>query len=307
MAKSEHHFKAADNTNIVYFKHTGEKPGKATLIIIHGMAEQAQRYDDFARFMTQNGYNVYAYDQRGHGKTVGSVEKQGFFAHKDAWQKVSADLKQMIETAKADFPDLPVFLLGHSMGTFVTRTYIADYEDKVNGVILSGTTGSAGLLGSVGIFLCKLIMLFKAKNSPSPLMNKLSFGNFNQAFKPQRTDFDWLSRDNKKVDEYIEDPFCGAVFSVGFFYDMMTGLEYVNKRETAEKVRKSLPIYLLAGDKDPVSKNGKQVKDVYAMYKNAGIEDISLKLYEDARHEILNETNRDEVYQDVLQWLDQHI
>ena len=302
MAKSEHTFTTNDGINIVYYKHTVENP-KANVLIVHGMAEHAQRYDDFANFLNKNGFNVYAYDQRGHGKTAGSIEKQGFFAEKDGWNKVVGDLKTLIETADADFPGIPVFILGHSMGTFVTRTYIADYDDCVRGVILSGTTGSAGLLGKIGILLTNIIMLFKKKNSQSPLMDSLSFGDFNKAFKPNRTKFDWLSRDEKQVDKYVDDPYCGAVFSVGFYNDMMKGLEYVNKPETAEKVRKDLPMYLIAGDNDPVSKNGKQVKDVFGMYKKAGISNISMKLYEGARHEILNETNKDEVYNDILTWL----
>ncbi len=306
MAKSENTFTTNDNVNIVYFEHTTENP-KANVIIVHGMAEHAQRYDDFANFLNKNGFNVYAYDQRGHGKTAGKVEKQGFFAEKDGWNKVTGDLKTMIETANSEFPDIPVFIFGHSMGTFVTRTYIADYDDCVRGVILSGTTGSAGLLGKTGILLTNIIMLFKKKNSPSPLMNKLSFGDFNKAFKPNRTDFDWLSRDEAQVDKYIEDPYCGAIFSVGFYNDMMKGLEYVNKTTVAEKVRKDLPMFLISGDKDPVSKNGKQVKDVFEMYKNTGISDISMKLYEGARHEILNEINKDEVYNDILNWLNKHL
>jgi len=307
MAKSEHTFKTSDGINITYYKHTTETEAKANVIIIHGMAEHAQRYDHFAAFLNKNGFNVYAYDQRGHGKTAGNIEKQGFFAEKDGWNKVVADLKIIIETANADFPDLPVFLFGHSMGTFVTRTFITDYDDCMSGVILSGTTGSAGLLGKIGIFLTNIIMLFKKKNSPSPLMDSLSFGDFNKAFKPNRTKFDWLSRDEAQVDKYVDDPYCGAVFSVGFYKDMMKGLEYVNKPNIAAKVRKDLPMYLFAGDKDPVSKNGKQVKDVFEMYKNAGVSDISMKLYEGARHETLNETNKDDVYNDVLNWLNNHL
>ncbi len=307
MAKSEHTFKTEDNIKIVYFKHTCETTAKATVIIIHGMAEHAQRYDDFAGFLNKNGFNVYTYDQRGHGKTAGSIEKQGFFAEKNGWKKITSDLKKMIEIVQTDLPDLPVFLLGHSMGTFVTRTFISDYDNNIKGVILSGTTGSAGLLGKIGILLTNIIMLFKKKDSPSSLMDNLSFGDFNKAFKPNRTKFDWLSRDNEQVDKYVDDPYCGAIFSVGFYNDMMRGLEYVNKNEIANKTRKDLPIYLFSGDKDPVSKNGKQVKEVFEMYKNAGITDISMKLYEGARHETLNETNKEEVYNDVLTWLNKHI
>lgn len=307
MAKTEQTFKTSDGINITYYKHTAETNAKANVIIIHGMAEHAQRYDNFAAFLNKNGFNVYAYDQRGHGKTAGSIEKQGFFSEKDGWSKVVADLKTMIDTVQTDSPGLPVFLFGHSMGTFVARTYIADYDDSVKGVILSGTTGSAGLLGKIGLLLTNIIMLFKKRNSPSPLMDSLSFGDFNKAFKPNRTKFDWLSRDKVQVDKYVQDPYCGAIFSVGFYNDMMQGLEYVNKPTTAQKVRKGLPMYLVAGNNDPVSKNGKQVKDVFEMYKNTGISDISMKLYEDARHEILNETNKDAVYRDIFAWLKNYI
>jgi len=307
MAKSEHKFQSNDDINIVYYKHTPEQNAKAILIITHGMAEHAQRYDGFANFLNKNGIVVFAHDQRGHGKTAGSVENLGFFAEKDGWQKVVNDLGSLIKIAKEEFQNLPIFLLGHSMGSFITRTYILQNSDSVNGAILSGTAGSAGLLGKIGLALTSIIMMFKKKNSLSPLMNKLSFGDFNKAFKPNRTDFDWLSRDNEQVDKYINDRYCGTIFSVGFFNDMMKGLELVNKADSANKIKKDLPIYLFSGDKDPVSKNGKQVKDVFNMYKNVGISDVSMKLYPDARHETLNETNKDEVYNDVLNWINSKI
>ncbi|MCF6366857.1 MAG: lysophospholipase [Bacteroidales bacterium] len=307
MAKSEHTFQSHDDTKIVYYKHTPEQSAKAILIITHGMAEHAQRYDNFAGFLNENEYIVFAHDQRGHGKTAGSIEKLGFFAENNGWQKVTDDLSELVKIAKQEYNNLPVFLLGHSMGSFIVRTYIIQHSDNVSGVILSGTAGSAGLLGKVGIALTGLIMLFKKKKSLSPLMNKLSFGDFNKAFKPNRTEFDWLSRDNEQVDKYVKDSYCGTIFSVGFFNDMMKGLESVNKKETANKVRKNLPVYLFAGGKDPVSKNGKQVNDVYEMYKNAGISDILIKIYPDARHETLNETNNKEVYNDVLTWLNSKI
>jgi alpha-beta hydrolase superfamily lysophospholipase len=189
------------------------------------------------------------------------------------------------------------------MGSFVTRTYLIDHSDRISAAILSGTTGSAGLLGKVGILLTGLIMIFKKKNSPSKLMNQMSFGDFNKSFKPALTNFDWLSRDAGVVDKYVNDPFCGGVFSVGFFKDMMIGLELVNKPENAKKLRKDLPLYLFSGDKDPVSKNGKQVNDVFEMYKNTGMKNVKMKLYPEARHETLNEINKEEVYNDVLGYL----
>ncbi|MCD4792284.1 MAG: lysophospholipase [Bacteroidales bacterium] len=303
MQKSQQSYITKDNKEIVYYKHIPETDAKAIVIITHGMAEHAQRYDEFAGFLNKNAYIVYAHDQRGHGKTAGSVEKLGFFAEKDGWQKVTDDLAELVEISKKEHQNIPIFLLGHSMGSFIVRTFILQHSDKVNGAILSGTAGSAGLLGFAGSVLTGIIILFKKKSSPSSLMDKLSFGDFNKAFKPNRTDFDWLSRDNESVDKYVADPYCGTIFSVGFFNNLINGLELINKLKIAEKVRNDLPMYLFAGDKDPVSKNGKQVSDVYNMYKKAGITDIEMKLYPDARHETLNETNKEEVFSDVLTWL----
>lgn len=303
MAKTEHSFKSHDDTKIVYFKHSPEKAPKGIIIITHGMADHAQRYDDFAQFLCKHSFVVFAHDQRGHGKTAGSLENIGFFAEHDGWQKVSDDLGEFVNVAKKKYSEIPVILLGHSMGSFIVRNYIIKHSDKVAGVVFSGTAGSAGLLGIAGNILTSVIMLFKKKNTPSPLMNKLSFGDFNKAFKPNRTEFDWLSRDNKTVDKYIADPYSGNVFSLGFFNDLVKGLEYVNKSKFAGNVRNDLPIYLFAGDKDPVSKNGKQIHDVFNMYKKAGISDIEMKLYPDGRHEMLNEINKEDVYNDILSWL----
>jgi alpha-beta hydrolase superfamily lysophospholipase len=303
MAKSEQILTMSDKAQIFYYKHTPENEVKSIIIIVHGMAEHAQRYDEFARFLNRNAYVVYAHDQRGHGKTADHSNQRGFFSENEGWKKVTNDLAELIEIAQKEYPNKPLFLLGHSMGSFITRTYIAENSDKISGVLLSGTTGSAGLLGKVGIALTTLIMMFKKKNSPSPLMNKLSFGSFNKGFKPNRTDFDWLSRDTVQVDKYVNDPYCGNIFSVGFFNDMMKGLEFVNKIENTQKIRKDLPIYLFSGSKDPVSKNGKQVNEVFEMFKKAGLTHISIKLYPEGRHEMLNEINKNEVYDDVLNCL----
>ncbi len=303
MAKSEHKFRALDGANIVYRKHCPDTDIKAIVIIVHGMAEHADRYDDFAAFLNREGFVVYVHDQRGHGKTAGSLENVGFLSAYDGWKKITGDLAQMVEISQQDYPGKRVILLGHSMGSFVVRTYLAGKSENVHAAILSGTTGSAGIMGKIGLFLIAIILLFKKKNTPSPLMNKLSFGDFNKGFQPARTDFDWLSRDEDVVNQYVADPFCGGIFSPGFFRDMMKGLEYVNKQKTTAFVRKDLPMYLFSGEKDPVSKNSKLVKEVYELYKSAGISQIEMKIYPEARHETLNEINKDEVYLDVLSYL----
>lgn len=307
MAVSGHTFKSYDFAHIVYYKHTPAKDPKAIVIITHGMAEHARRYDHFAEFLNSHSFIVYAHDQRGHGETAGKTQKIGFISNKNGWEKITLDLKEMVDIAKKENPGLPVFLLGHSMGSLVVRTFLIRFSEEIQGVILSGTAGSAGFLAVLGNILTSIIMIFKKKSSPSPLMDTLVFGSFNKEFEPKRTKFDWLSRDEKVVDDYVADPLCGTIFSLKFFKDLANGVEYVNKSKYIENIRKDISIYSFAGDKDPVGKNGKQVTEVYDMYKKAGIKDIELKLYPEARHETLNEINKEEVYSDIINWINKKL
>jgi len=201
----------------------------------------------------------------------------------------------------------PLFLLGHSMGSFLSRHYSMHYANNLSGLILSGTGGDPGIVGEIGLFIAKIDAKLNGKKAKSEIMNKLSFGTFNSAFRPNRTDYDWLSRDNAEVDKYIKDPWCGAVFTAGFFCDMLKGINYINKKENIEKITKTLPIYIFSGAKDPVGANTKGVVQVYNSLKKAGIADVEVKFYEDGRHEMLNEINREEVFKDVVMWLNKHI
>lgn len=280
---------------------------KAVVQIAHGMAEHSARYENFANALVNEGYTVYANDHRGHGKTAGSIENMGYWADQDGWDLVVGDMVQLTRTLKDTHPGLPVFLFGHSMGSFLSRDYISAHGTEINGVILSGTAGDAGLLGSVGILVAKLQCMIKGKKAQSPLLDKLSFGSFNNAFKPNRTDFDWLSRDDEEVDKYVNDPFCGAVFTCGFFSDLLQGLKKINVQRNIDATPGALPMYLMAGDKDPVGNNGKGVLEIYKVYEKAGIRDISYKLYEDGRHEMLNEINKEEVFKDIAGWLNSRI
>lgn len=273
------------------------------LQIAHGMAEHGKRYTDFAGFLTANGYAVYANDHRGHGKTAGKVENLGFIAPKNGWDAVVSDMKVLSTHVAEKHPGKPFFIMGHSMGSFLTRKYLEAPPFKPDGAILSGTAGNPGILGGVGRFLTSFLMLFNAPNSPSKLMDKLSFGAYNTSFKPNRTAFDWLSRDHEQVDKYVDDPYCGTVFSLQFFNDMLGGLIHVSKQANIDKTAEDLPLYIFSGEKDPVGTNGKGVTEVYEKYKKAGIKNVTLKLYKDGRHEMVNEINRDEVYKDILNWL----
>lgn len=301
-------FKSNDGIDIYANKWTFDKniQPKAIIQIAHGMAEHIDRYSRFANSLVNEGYIVYGNDHRGHGKTAGSHENIGYFSDNNGWDLVVNDMHQLTNIIKKENPDIPVFLFGHSMGSFLSRTYINRYGKDIEGVILSGTGGDPGLLGNIGIYLTKLEMKKKGKRNRSKRMDKLSFGSFNKCFKPNRTDFDWLSRDTKEVDKFIKDPLCGEIFTTGFFYDMLTGLKSLMKKENIDKVPKELPFYLISGEKDPVGKNTKGVLQAYNSYKKAGIKDIKYKFYKEARHEMLNEVNKEEVYTDIINWLNEH-
>ncbi len=280
---------------------------KGVLQIAHGMAEHGKRYEEFASFLTKNGFAVYANDHRGHGKTAGSVENLGFFSEKDGWQKVVTDLKLLNQHLIGKHPDVPLYILGHSMGSFLTRHYLMDSDLSIQGAILSGTANHPGLLGKVGLLLTKLLLLIYNPKRPSPLMDSLSFKAYNKPFKPNRTSFDWLSRDENKVDEYVSDPNCGTVFSLQFYNDLLKGLLYISDMDNIKKTNQDIPLLVFSGANDPVGENSKGVQDFYAKLKTAGIKDLSLKLFEDGRHEMINETNRKEVYAFILDWLNRRM
>jgi alpha-beta hydrolase superfamily lysophospholipase len=280
---------------------------KGVVQIAHGMAEHAARYERFAGALTKAGYTVYANDHRGHGKTAVSLQEAGYFADENGWGKVVEDMHTLTGIIKNEYPNKPFFLFGHSMGSFLSRHYSMLYASQLSGLILSGTGGDPGVMGKIGLFIAKMDAKMHGKKAKSEIMNKLSFGAFNGAFKPNRTDYDWLSRDNAEVDKYINDPWCGAIFTAGFFCDMLRGIGYINKKENIAKIPVNLPIYIFSGAKDPVGANAKGVTQVYKALKDAGIVDVSLKFYEDGRHESLNEINREEVFKDVIAWLDKHL
>ncbi|MFH2064175.1 MAG: alpha/beta hydrolase [Pseudomonadota bacterium] len=302
--------KMTDGHEIFIHKWISEKSDpnpKGIVQISHGMAEHAARYEAFAGELVDNGYLVYANDHRGHGKTAVSLGHIGFFAENNGWLRVVEDMHEITSMIRKSHPGLPVFMLGHSMGSFLLRTYMFLYGNQINGAIISGTAGSPGILGDIGMMIANLEIKRKGLRGKSPLLHQLSFGGYNKAFKPARTDFDWLSRDQEEVDKYMEDPFCGAVFTAGFYRDLLWGLKTIHRKNNIDRIPKDLPIFIFSGDKDPVGKNGKGVSQVYNSLKKNGIEDIQLSLYKDGRHEMLNETNRHEVYQDVITWLNNHL
>ena len=308
MIKDSFTFKDADGKNIFVYKWLPDNDVKvkAVLQIAHGMAEHAARYERFAEKLTKNGYIVYANDHRGHGKTAGSVDDVGYLGE-DGFNWMVKDMKELNEIIRKDNPALPVYLFGHSMGSMLSQRYTCLYGNSINGVILSGTSGKMGLLVNAGIFLAGREVKKLGPKARSIKLNQMSFGSYNKNFEPKRTDFDWLSRDNNEVDKYINDPYCGAVFTSSYFYDFLRGFKELHKMENMKNIPKELPIYVINGDKDPVGGCCKTVNMLLQDYQKLGIKDVSHKFYKDARHEILNETNREEVMTDILNWLDSHV
>ena len=279
---------------------------KGVVQIAHGMAETAARYEGFARALTNDGFIVYANDHRGHGKTAGEVSKLGDLGE-DGFNSMVENMHELNERIKEENPNLPIFLFGHSMGSFLTQRYICLYGSELKGAIISGSCGKQGITIDIARLIAKGEIVKIGRAGKSNKLDKLSFGSYNNSFKPNRTAFDWLSRDNKEVDKYIDDPFCGTVFTAGFFYDFLGGLKSIAEHKEIENVPKNLPIYIFSGAKDPVGKNGKGVLKLVKTYKEHGMVDLTYKLYNDGRHEMLNEINKEQVIGDVIKWLNMHV
>ncbi len=279
---------------------------KAFLQILHGMAEYSDRYARFAEYLNKYGIAVFAADHRGHGATA-SEDELGWFAETDGWDRIAEDAFELANFITTQYSANTTFLMGHSMGSFLARTVMVKHSDLYSGVIIMGTGCSKGIVGKIGKLLCKKEIRKNGSKSPGVLMNKLSFSAYNKAFEPTATDFDWLSRDAKEVEKYVKDDKCGFLCTNGFFYDLLTGIEFANSKANAEAIPKDLPLLIISGEMDPVGDMGKGVRKVYKLYTGAGIADVTLKLIPDARHELLNETNRKEVYEILLNWLESHI
>lgn len=283
-----------------FFDAEGLRP-KAVVQISHGMCEYIGRYADFASFLVKHGFAVCGNDHLGHGETGKLAGEYGFFAERDGRTFVLRDLKTMNELARKRWPGVPVILLGHSMGSFFARWFATVYPDAQDALILSGTGGPNPAAGA-GIAVAKLLVRVQGAHARSSLLKKLAFGTYLNRIKAPRTPHDWITRDEAIVDAYAADPWCTYTFTNSAMLDLMACLNEVSGQDWADRMPKKLPVYLIAGEEDPVGDYGKGVRTVYGMLQKAGVERLELKLYPGARHEMLNETNRAEVYDDLLAW-----
>ncbi len=303
--KQNFHYKSSDGIHKINgYRWLPEQGAYLGIIqIVHGMVEFVDRYDDFARFLCDNGYIVVGEDHLGHGGSVNNEGEWGYFTKYDGFNYIIKDLHTLHLKQAKEFPELPYFFLGHSMGSFLTRIYISYYGKSLAGAIIMGTGNQPPALAAFGKALAGLISLFKGDKYRSRFINNMAFGSYNKRFKPARTPYDWLTKDTKIVDAYMKEPRCTFIFTISAYKELFDGVMYVGRKSNISKTPKELPLLLTSGAQDPVGGFGKGVVHVYDMYKAAGIDDVSIKLYENDRHEILNETDRGQVYQDILAWL----
>ena len=279
------------------------QPPKGVVMIAHGMAEHSERYARLAQTLVDQGYGVYALDLRGHGRTA-QHGVQGHFADQDGWQKVVNDLHSLQQHIRKQHPQSPIFLLGHSMGSYIGQAYLVQHSADLQGAILSGSNYQPVALYKVAGLIARFERFRQGPTGFSALLEFLSFGSFNKAFKPTRTDFDWLSRDPAEVDRYINDPLCGFRCTNQLWIDLLGGLQDITRPENLARIVKTLPLLVVGGACDPVS-DGKRLNDLAHALRQSGNPSVALKIYPDARHELLNETNREAVTADLVQWLEE--
>lgn len=275
--------------------------GKVTgiLQICHGMAEHIDRYHEFAEFLTGHGFYVVGHDHLGHGQSVTAPEKYGFFHETEGNAYVIADIQQLRMKTEKRYPGIPYFMLGHSMGSFLLRQYLGLYSGGLSGAIIMGTGEQPDIVLRAGKFVCKLIAMMKGWAYRSKLVHGFAAGAYEK-----KLGMGWLSKNEENVKRYSEDPMCGFMFTVNGYYHMFSGMAKMNAQEKEEKASKNLPLFFVAGKEDPVGNCGKGVENVFQMYKECGYKDVEMKLYENDRHEILNEDDKRVVFEDLLAWLE---
>ena len=276
---------------------------KAIVQFVHGIAEYAQRYDDFATYLNSKGILVVAEDHMGHGKSVCEETPIGCFA--GGWHTAVKDTYRLLKNTMEEFPGVPYILFGHSMGSFMARTILAKYPDSgITAAIICGTAWMPGAVIGAGKTVATLVCKKNGEQKPSQLLQSIMFGGYNKKIEHVRTSCDWLTRDQRIVDDYVADPLCGFTPSAGLVRAMMDGLQYIQDGKNLDAMKKDLPVYFIAGGDDPVGGYGAGVRQAADEFKKHGMEHLDVKIYPLCRHEIHNEINRQEVYDDVFSWIE---
>ena len=300
MSESEFAFQAGDGTSLLARRWLPGSPPRAVVQIAHGLAEHSARYGRFARALNAAGYGAYAFDLRGHGPKCAPADL-GLLAEADGWAKCVGDLWTFNRLIASEQPGVPIVFLGHSMGSFLGRHFVAAHSEALAGAAFSGTSGKPPAMAAIGRLIARAERLRLGKRGKSALLNQMMFGDFNKPFRPSRTPVDWLSRDPAEVDAYIADPLCGFPFTTQLAVDLLDALPFLSDPASLAPIRKDLPLYVFSGDADPV---GATIQGFIADLKAVGFSRLTSRLYPGGRHEMLNETNRKEVMDDFVAWLD---
>lgn len=303
MNKQEFSFKSFNGkTNIRAMRYIPEGEIKAVLQIAHGMVEFIDRYENFAQYLADRGILVTGNDHLGHGGSVNNTDEWGYFGE-NGNQVLIEDMYEVTKITKNLYPGKPYFLLGHSMGSFYARQYLCYHGDELDGAIIMGTGMEDDTKVKAGMLMCRFIALFKGWKYRSAFVNNMSFGVYNKKFKPARTKMDWLTKDEKIVDWYLNEPRCTFIFTLDGFYNMFKGIINLYDNKLLQRIPKNLPVFFVSGKDDPVGSFGKEVAKSVDSLLSVGLENIECKLYQDDRHEILNETDKEIVYEDLYNWL----
>lgn len=306
--KSTFYFKSSNGVNNVacYLYVPAQTAPKAVVQISHGMCEYLARYEDFISFLCGRGFIVCGNDHIGHGASVNTPDELGFFAENNGWRCLVKDVVTLSRCIQERYPDLPYFLLGHSMGSLIARTVIAKYSEIYDGALILGTL-SLDFGADACLAMVEATAKLKGSHYRSKMLDKMMFGMSNIKIEEPQTEYDWICTDMDVVTRYAEDPNCTFIFTARAMYDLIMLVKYVSKRDWAEKISTNLPVYIAGGAEDPVGRYGKCLKEIFERLLKADMTDVELKIYEGMRHEILNEVNKAEVYDDILGWLEDHI
>lgn len=279
---------------------------RAVVQIVHGIAEFVERYEEFAKFLNQQGFAVVAEDHMGHGQSINNGGIQGYFH--GGWFTAVEDTVQLAKDTMAQYPGVPYILFGHSMGSFMARTILCKYPElPLKAAILCGTGWQPTVALPALIRVVEGICQKTGETVPSEKLQNLVFGSYNRKVEHPRTPFDWICRDRKVVDAYIAHPLCGFTATCGLLRELMKGIYYIQQPRNLQNMRKDLPVFFIAGGDDPVGNYGKGVRQAAKAFQKAGLQDVSVRIYPLCRHEILNEINKKEIFEDVLQWIETKI
>lgn len=307
MIESDFRLQAKDGTALFVREWLPPQKARAVVQIAHGMAEHSARYARLAQALTDQGYAVYADDHRGHGKTAPSPADLGHFADENSWELAVGDQLSIADEIKSRHPGVPVVLMGHSMGSYLARSAILRRPAGWLALVLSGTSHSQPIVQHINRIVPSIERLWLGKRGKSPTVRKFSFDAFNAKFRPNRTGFDWLSRDEAEVDKYVADPLCGFDCSIQLWLDMFVGLAEIYSQAAINSMPSTLPVYVMAGERDPLNVGLKDIRALHQAFEKAGLRNVTVRCYPEARHELLNELNRDEITRELLAWLGQQL